>query len=339
MGEGSGEWQSLIDRAERDSPYERRFVERVLTKVKGLDPRSVSPQYHFKDSDGRPRRVDFAIMEGDYVRVAIEVDGWDKTGRGAGMNPREFHDWSRRETSLEAQGWRVLRFANSRVNHDFQTCIGDISSVLTQERSVAAKLAEAHIARQELADAKRRLRHSEVDRGSLERIERNQRDHRDTLQNEFRRFITEQRRSNRRLIWGLTAVAVIVLTAVGAWLFVPGLRSEQTPAAQSACPGSVDWREAADHVGETVVVEGPVVSGTFDAEGRGRLTFLNVGNPYPNGDRFVVVIPGSDRSDFAPAIETSLIGSTVCARGTIELREGVPQMFVRAPSQLNTPEA
>lgn len=85
--------------------WERMFVERVLTRVSELDWRSIEAQMPFRDRDVKRRYADFAIAEGDHVRIILEVDGYDKTGRGAGMTKAEFVDWQRRQNALVDQGW------------------------------------------------------------------------------------------------------------------------------------------------------------------------------------------------------------------------------------------
>lgn len=116
------------------SKYERYFVERVLTRVSELDVDALQAQMPFRDKQGGRRYCDFAIREGDGVRIVIEVDGYDKTGRGTGMTYDEFEDWQRRQNALETQGWRVLRFANRTVMKRPGECAEHISLLLREER-------------------------------------------------------------------------------------------------------------------------------------------------------------------------------------------------------------
>lgn len=99
------------------SHHEYEFARRVLTNVAGLAPSEVTPQREFTDEMGSARRMDFAI-ERDCCRIAIEVDGFDKTGEGRGMNSDEHADYTMRERSLVALGWTVLRFANREMYED-----------------------------------------------------------------------------------------------------------------------------------------------------------------------------------------------------------------------------
>lgn len=72
-----------------DSPYEQKFAEEILAAVRDLDLGTVSWQHHFQDLDGKNRYCDFVIQEGS-IRIAIEVDGYDKRGTGTGMSHDEF---------------------------------------------------------------------------------------------------------------------------------------------------------------------------------------------------------------------------------------------------------
>lgn len=85
-------WDKFIEDNDRHfgSPFEAMFVRHVLAKVPGLAPESVSCQTYFKDSQEQTRKVDFTIEVSDDVRLAIEIDGWDKKGRGSGMTLPEF---------------------------------------------------------------------------------------------------------------------------------------------------------------------------------------------------------------------------------------------------------
>jgi len=104
-----------------DSRYEELFVVNVLSQITDLDFSTVRAQYPFKDLDGRQRYCDFVIKEGS-IRIAIEVDGYDKTNSGRGMSHDQFVDWQRRQASLTAEGWHVLRFANRDVRDQPWRC-------------------------------------------------------------------------------------------------------------------------------------------------------------------------------------------------------------------------
>jgi very-short-patch-repair endonuclease len=137
------EW---LDRFQRksgrklDSKYERTFLLDVLGQVPNFDFGSLEGQMSFKDSDGKQRYCDFAVEEGREVRIALEVDGYDKKGRGTGMTHNEFVDWQRREAALVSQGWYVLRFANRDVCDRPDKCAEHVNLLLARERQKAGHL-------------------------------------------------------------------------------------------------------------------------------------------------------------------------------------------------------
>ena len=115
---------------EKHHGYELAFASNVLARVRDLDFEHVSHQHPFRDQNGRDRRIDFAISEPSGVRLAIEVDGYDKTGTGIGLSPEAFSDFLMRQNALVSQGWLVLRFSNARVRSEPQACAAEIETSL-----------------------------------------------------------------------------------------------------------------------------------------------------------------------------------------------------------------
>jgi hypothetical protein len=89
--------------------------------------------------------------------------------------------------------------------------------------------------------------------------------------------------------------------------------------------GPGNWEEALDHVGDNMTICGPVKSVRTDADD----TFVNVGEDYPDEGRFVIVVWDIGDSDL-----TSHEGDDVCVSGTISEYDGVAQIEVRDPDEL-----
>lgn len=123
-----------INAGQLANSWERLFVDTVLTRIAELNWASIETQLPFRDGDGRQRYADFAISEGEHVRIVLEVDGYDKRGRGTGMTAEEFVDWQRRQNALIDQGWSVLRFANRDVRDHPARCAEHITLLLRQQR-------------------------------------------------------------------------------------------------------------------------------------------------------------------------------------------------------------
>jgi hypothetical protein len=113
--------------------------------------------------------------------------------------------------------------------------------------------------------------------------------------------------------------------------------SNPSPGARTAqfCPRAVRWQDAEDHVGQRRNVRGPVKSTVFARQSQGRPTFLNVGRPFPNTQRFTVVIWGRYRDRFPSPPENLYRGEYICVGGRIRLFEGVPETFVSGPGAID----
>lgn len=151
-----------LNQAKFDSKYEEAFVRAVLARVPEIDLSKVRCQTSF-DCDGRQRRCDFTFH--DDVRIAFEVDGYDKTGRGEGMSRSEFNDWLLREGCLKEQGWTLLRFANWQVVNKPARCARNIELVVQNERAklVGAGLAQAEALELAKLDSERMLRLAQLE--------------------------------------------------------------------------------------------------------------------------------------------------------------------------------
>ena len=95
---------------------------------------------------------------------------------------------------------------------------------------------------------------------------------------------------------------------------------------------SISAREAKNHVGEEATVCGMVASAHYAASSRGRPTFINLDQPYPN-QIFTIVIWEEDRAKFGNP-EERYIDKNICATGRITLYRGVAETTVREPAQI-----
>ena len=100
------------------------------------------------------------------------------------------------------------------------------------------------------------------------------------------------------------------------------------------CDEAIAWDEAGAAVGRSAAVVGPVAEATFAPEVGGEPTFLNLGGAHPDPDRFDVVVYADVRDRLADDLEDRLVGTTVCVRGDVRERDGVPQIVLDHPSHL-----
>ena len=96
----------------------------------------------------------------------------------------------------------------------------------------------------------------------------------------------------------------------------------------------IKWNEARNYNGIEVVVCGPVVDSKWASGSNGKPTFLNIGKPYPEPDRFTVVIWEEYRDNFPEPPEEFYLGKTVCITGFIEEYKNSYQVELRSPSRI-----
>lgn len=380
---------------EKNHGWELRFVDTVLRHVPGLDFAFVEHEKLFRDRDGKRRRIDFTITEPSGVKIALEVDGYDKTGRGTGASRGEFVDGSRRQQDIVSQGWRgPLRFANADVRDVPERCIDSIAWTLTLERQLAERAkADPQVAalKKKLDEHERRSAEDQAklavllsaknrreagDRSALHEAQRAAASERSELRRareaaaaqllsaeqaqqlaadesrraredvaELERVVADAESRAQRAEWenrGMkfiagvfaviaVAVAVIVVVSSGSG----GSASNGTPAAAdpSGCASALDWTKAGDFVGRSGSFRGPVVSATYRGRAKGQPTFLNIGAPYGDPRRLVVVVWGRNRSKF-DAPERQYDGAQVAVTGTVRDYRGVAQIEVNTPSAI-----
>ncbi|HUI08122.1 MAG TPA: hypothetical protein VL486_14070 [Verrucomicrobiae bacterium] len=99
---------------------------------------------------------------------------------------------------------------------------------------------------------------------------------------------------------------------------------------------SIAAEEAKQHVQETNTVCGVVASTKYLA--RSKLTFLNLGRPYPD-QPFTVVIGDAARPKFKDPPEDFFKGKTICVTGLITTHNDKPQITIDDPAQIEIREA
>ncbi len=118
--------------------------------------------------------------------------------------------------------------------------------------------------------------------------------------------------------------------SVSSCAIAPEVTTEETTITISYIP----WNEAIYHIGERATVYGPVVSTYYANTSRGKPTFLNIGKPYPDPDRFTVIIWGENRSNFPQAPEILYANKTIYVTGLIVEYKGIAEIEVISPSQI-----
>jgi len=114
--------------------------------------------------------------------------------------------------------------------------------------------------------------------------------------------------------------------------------SPPPPETKCGVPTAIPWSDAGRYEGETIILYGPVVDSHFASTSSGQPTFLNLGKPYPDPDRFTVLIWGDERQGFIDAFggspEDIFLHRDVCVRGLIEYYEGSYEIILRVPGDI-----
>lgn len=95
------------------------------------------------------------------------------------------------------------------------------------------------------------------------------------------------------------------------------------PVAPTPTTGPIPWQ-----------VCGVVVDTRYAPNSEGQPTFLNIGRPYPDPERFTVVIWGRDRLNFPADPEVYYKGKTICVNGHIRMYGKSPQIEASNRTQI-----
>ena len=93
-------------------------------------------------------------------------------------------------------------------------------------------------------------------------------------------------------------------------------------------------KKAINHVGEYKTVKGLVASAKYLSRVKGRPTFLNLDEAYPN-QVFTVVIWGDTRDQFEEDPEYFYRGKNITVSGIIIEYKGIAEIIVSDPDQIN----
>ena len=111
------EWKKHWRTTIRHSEFEWDFAMDVIPAVIGLQPSQVTPQHPFVGINGRQYHMDFAIVT-EKVKIAIELEGFDKDNSGGGQSKKQHDEFNRRIQSLTALGWKPLTITNAQFKSD-----------------------------------------------------------------------------------------------------------------------------------------------------------------------------------------------------------------------------
>jgi hypothetical protein len=128
------EWKKTYRNTIRHSKFEWDFAIDVIPEVIGLKPSQVIPQHPFIGRDGREYHMDFAIIS-ENTKIAIELEGYDKTGNSTGKSKKEHDEFNRRIQHLTRLGWKVLPITNAQFMKDKMGYANEIRQLMATSQS------------------------------------------------------------------------------------------------------------------------------------------------------------------------------------------------------------
>jgi hypothetical protein len=100
---------------------------------------------------------------------------------------------------------------------------------------------------------------------------------------------------------------------------------------------SIKAEEAAQHIGDSVMICAKVYTARYLDRSKGKPTLINLGAPYPN-QPLTIVIYEEDRAKFSSAPEEAFLDKEICVTGTLQLYNEKPQMVIRRKEQITVKE-
>jgi hypothetical protein len=110
---------------------------------------------------------------------------------------------------------------------------------------------------------------------------------------------------------------------LGAMLFVSFAFGQKT----------IKLEEVANHVGDSVMVCGKVMTARFIDRSEAGPTLLNLGKAFPD-QLLTVVIYRKDRQNFDIVPETDLLNKEICITGVVVMYKEKPQIVLYSKDQL-----
>lgn len=159
--------------------FEKKFVDTVLSRLHNVEPSDVVPQYHFIDSKGGNRYIDFVIInESKGFNLAIELDGltkiqnaWDKS-----LDYDRYNDMMIRQNDLLrlANVESLLRFTNKQMLNQTTWVINEINQELQKQAFNTARMREQQSQRElELREYQNQIAQLKQENDSLKETKEN----------------------------------------------------------------------------------------------------------------------------------------------------------------------
>ena len=114
------------------SKQQQLFYDEILIPI--IDCEYIHQEYPFKESSGKQRYIDFAIIT-PQSKIAIELDDIGTHGEGR-ITQDKFSDHMYRQNEILLAGWQLLRFTNQQFHLESQECMDQIKRAIEGDRYI-----------------------------------------------------------------------------------------------------------------------------------------------------------------------------------------------------------
>lgn len=153
-----------------------------------------------------------------------------------------------------------------------------------------------------------------------------------------KRELINYKRYSKYVAITLGIVLVVFLMCFGFDRLFNNNPSEMHKTYTSEATISWDSTDISKYEGKCITVEGIVVDSNYAKDSRSYPTFLDLGNPYPYKNRFVILIWGEFRNEFKIAPEKYYLNKKIKVTGIVTYYDEAYEIEVTSPQQIEVIE-
>ena len=315
--------------------FEEKFVDTVLAKIAEITPNDVIPQYHFIDSNGRNRYVDFMIINSDKnYCLPIELDGYSKMVGNPnditshGENYKTFNDFLERQNSMIIRFGLVMRYTNKTMLNDPDIIIKELKQTLkNQKEEKSIQETKDRHTKKIIADYEKKIQ--ELSKKNIHKEEELKSNNvLKVLLSEINDPVENKKENKNKRKFTNTFSKIIprffiILAIPILIIYFLELSKNNTYLIIKDMMYILTNKESNSSTTEYVIGKRQEVCGTVaQVKSLGDRSYLNIGKPYPNQDISITVWLYDDLSSYE--------GKKVCTTGKVTEYKGKPQISVNS---------
>ncbi|WP_269915161.1 hypothetical protein [Acinetobacter sp. HY1485] len=293
--------------------YELLFVNKILRKISFLKPSDVYAQYHFQDSNGKNRYIDFYIKNEEFsYNLPIELDGLWKV-----KNYQDFNDMMFRQNSLIQKFKILLRYTNKQIQCNPHNTIEEISNILKMQKlKKETEFLEIITNNQQQMEYEKKIKELELKL-------------KDNLKPSSKQVINSKIKNTIYKPIFIVSLIVFIFVAYEIYLNINSHLTSKSPNTEQV-KLQISSDNSYKNIGKKKTICGKISQIKFFTKG----VYLNMGNIYPNQD--ISFIVWTSNIDKFPSLE-KFVGTNQCIYGKIIEHKGLPQVILNSSKQIQSP--